>query len=127
MPDTDSRTPERAQARQTQHSDEAAPNGSAAAAILSAAAGSCTLGILAVVADGSKTVARWLTFYLPSGPLSGVTSVAILAWLVIWLVLSNRWRNRSVNLSRTNALAFLFLALALLLTFPPFADLLLRR
>jgi hypothetical protein len=127
MPDTNARTPEHAQANQMPQSDEPVPNGSAAAAILSAAAGSCALGILAVIADGSKTVARWLTFYLPTGPLSGVTSVAILAWLVIWLVLSNRWRNKSVNLSMTNGLAFFLLALALLLTFPPFADLLLGR
>lgn len=100
------------------------PNGPAAAAILAAGIASCALGVLAVVADGSKTVGGWLTFYLPSGPLSGVTSVAVLLWLIAWWFLARRWRARNVNLSKTNAVAFLLLALSLLLTFPPFADLL---
>lgn len=102
-------------------------NGAAAAAILSAGVASCALGILAVVADGSKTVGHWLTFYFPTGPLSGVTSMAILIWVGTWTILSARWRARNVNLAKTNALAFLLLGFSLLLTFPPFADFLLRK
>jgi hypothetical protein len=41
--------------------------------------------------------------------------------------MSKRWQKRNVNLSKTNALAFFLLACGLLLTFPPFADLLLRK
>lgn len=103
------------------------PNGAAAAAILSAGAGACALGILSVLADGSKTLGQWLGFYRPSGPLSGVTTVALLIWLAVWFVLSKLWRNKSVNLTKTNALAYFLLACGLLLTFPPFADLLLRK
>ena len=102
-------------------------SGPAAAAILSAALATCALGVFAVVADGSKTIAHWLTFYRPTGPLSGVTTLTILVWLATWLVLAKLWRTRTVNLSKTNALAFLLLACGLLLTFPPFADLLLRK
>lgn len=109
------------------HSQETIPNGPAGAAILSAGAGSCALGVLAVLADGSKTIGHWLTFYLPSGPLSGVTTVAILVWLVIWLILARRWQARNVNLARTNAVAFVLLAVSVLLTFPPIADFLLRK
>lgn len=115
------------QAEGAQRSSEAVPNGPAAAAILSASVGCCSLGILAVVADASKAAGRWLTFYTPSGPLSGVTTVAIVLWLLSWFVLSRRWRSKDVNLSRTNALAFLLLAISLLLTFPPLADFLLRK
>jgi len=110
-----------------QASEETIPNGAAAAAILSAGAGACALGILSVVADGSKTIGQWLGFYRPSGPLSGVTTVAVLIWLAVWFVLSKVWRSKSVNLAKTNALAYFLLACGLLLTFPPFADLLLRK
>ncbi len=99
------------------------PNGPAAAAILAAGVGCSVLGILAVVADASKPMARALTFYLPTGPLSGVSSIAILMWLVTWFTLARRWRTKTVNIARVNATALLLLALGILLTFPPFADL----
>jgi hypothetical protein len=99
------------------------PNGPAAAAIMSAGVGSALLGILAVAADASKPVARLLTFYLPTGPLSGVTSVAILLWLVTWFILAKRWRTTTVAIGKISATAILLLALGILLTFPPFADL----
>ena len=98
------------------------PNGPAAAAILSAGAGCLALGILAVVADASKPMARLLTFYRPTGPLSGVSSLAILLWLVTWFILARRWRTKTVAIAKVNAVAFLLLALGVLLTFPPFAD-----
>ena len=103
------------------------PNGSAGAAILSAGIGCCALGILAVIGDGSPTAAHWLTFYLPTGPLSGVTSLAILIWLVSWFILARRWRSKTIAIARVNTLAFVLLGISLLLTFPPFADLLLGK
>ena len=103
------------------------PNGPVGAAILSAAIGCCVLGILAVIGDGSKAVAHWLTFYLPTGPLSGVTSTAILVWLITWGILARRWRTKTVAIIKVNTIAMVLLALSLLLTFPPFADLLLGK
>jgi hypothetical protein len=103
------------------------PNGPAAAAILSAGIGCCALGILAVIGDGSAAAARLLTFYLPTGPLSGVTTTAILVWLLSWLILARRWRSKTVAIAKVNTMAFLLLGLSLLLTFPPFADLLLGK
>jgi asparagine N-glycosylation enzyme membrane subunit Stt3 len=91
---------------------------------LSAGVGCSLLGILGLAADASKPVAKLLTFYLPTGPLSGVSSLAILLWLVTWFILAKRWRNRTVAIAKVNATAFLLLALGILLTFPPFADLL---
>ena len=102
-------------------------NGPVAAAVLSCAVGCFLLGVLAVAADGSKRLAATLNFYHPSGPLSGVTTVAIALWLVCWAVLATRWRNRSLAFGKLSAFAFLLLALGLLLTFPPFGDLFLGR
>jgi hypothetical protein len=103
------------------------PNGSAAAAILALGVGSCVLGILAVAGDLSKTLARWLTFYVPTGPLSGVSSLAIFAWLATWIVLARLWQRKTLSIGRINIVSFALLAIGLLLTFPPFADLLLGK
>ena len=102
----------------------AMPNGSGAAAILSAGIGAFALGILAVAADQIVALKSLLNFYLPTGPLSGVTTTAIVVWLVVWLILDLRWRRRDVAFSRINTVAFVLLALGLLLTFPPIGDLL---
>jgi hypothetical protein len=100
------------------------PNGPGAAAILAAGIGACALGIFALAADASSNVNHVLSVYPPSGALSGVTSAAIVVWLVAWFGLSRLWAARDVALVRVNVAAFLLLLLGLLLTFPPFMDLL---
>jgi hypothetical protein len=97
-------------------------NGSGAAAILAAAIGSFTLAIVALVGDKSLAVKRSLNFYKPTGPLSGVTDLAIFVWLIVWVVLEWRWSKRSVALSPICITSSVLLALSLLLTFPPIMD-----
>jgi hypothetical protein len=99
-------------------------NGSGAAAVLSAAIGCFTLGALALAGDASSHIAQSLNFWKPTGPLSGVTDLAIIAWLVVWFVLSRLWVQRNVNLSVINSVSLALFAAGLLLTFPPFMDLL---
>lgn len=103
---------------------ELIPNGPGAAAILAAGIGCGALGVLAFVSDASTPFRTFVNFYNPTGPLSGVTTLVILIWLVSWTLLAIRWRNRTVALGKINIAAFIGLALGLLLTFPPFADLL---
>jgi len=98
-------------------------NGSGAAAILAAGLGCFTLGLLAVAADKSAAIKHFMIFSKPTGALSGVTTSAIALWLLSWSLLNWRWQARTVALGRVNASAFALLALGLLLTFPPFADL----
>lgn len=69
-------------------------NGSGAAAIFSAGAGCFVLAVLAILGDKSALIQRSLVFYKPTGPLSGVTTVAILVWLVTWAILEWSWRKR---------------------------------
>ena len=97
-------------------------NGSGAAAILSAGIGSFTLAVLAIVSDKSAPIKNILIFYKPTGPLSGVTTTAILIWLLTWAILEWRWRDRTVAVRLTNAAALILLGLGLLLTFPPIVD-----
>jgi hypothetical protein len=96
-------------------------NGSGAAAILAAGIGSLTLAVLSIAADQSKAIQSALDFSKPTGPLSGVTTVAILVWLVVWVILDLRWRKKTIALTQTTIVAFVLLALGFLLTFPPIA------
>ena len=98
-------------------------NGSGAAAILAAGVGTFALAILACAGDKSAAVKNSLIFYKPTGPLSGVTTSAILIWLVSWVILEWRWRNKTVGVERIAAIALALLGLSLLLTFPPVVDL----
>ena len=97
-------------------------NGSGAAAISSGAIGSLALATLAMAADKSATIKNLLAFYKLTGPLSGVTTVAVLIWLAVWVILERRWKNRNVALGPIIAISAALLGVSLLLTFPPFAD-----
>jgi hypothetical protein len=98
------------------------PNGSAAAAILAAGIGSFAVGALALAADAFSTINHALTFSKPVGALSGVTTLAVLAWLVAWVALARRWGGTQVRIDWINAAAFALLGLGLVLTFPPAMD-----
>lgn len=99
------------------------PNGAGAAALLAAGIGSFVLAVLAVAADHIVALKGWMVFYKPTGPLSGVTTSAIVMWLVAWAVLHARWKRRTVALGSIVAASLVLLALSLLLTFPPVGDL----
>ena len=103
--------------------DGRATNGVGAAAVLAAGIGSLVLGVLDVAADKSRALKTFLSFYRPTGPLSGITTVAVVVWLAAWGLLAWRWRGKDVPMTRTNGIAYVLLGLALLLTFPLFADL----
>lgn len=99
------------------------PNGSGAAAILAAGAGCFLLAVVAIATDRVAALGHWMSFYRPTGPLSGVTTVAVLAWLAMWIVLDVMWRRRALNLRPVAIAAVVLLVLGLLLTFPPIGDL----
>ncbi len=103
---------------------ELIPNGPGAAAILAAGIGCFALGLFATLGDAFAPVGNFFNFYNPTGPLSGVTTSAIVIWLASWAVLGKSWARRTVNMTKINVIAFLGLLLGVLLTFPPFVDLL---
>lgn len=109
-------------AAETQH--DQIPNGSGAAAILAAGIGAAALGVLAFANDASETIGKLMVFYKPTGGLSGVTTLAILIWLLSWIVLGKRWRGRNVGMGLIGFASFTGLAVGFLLTFPPVIDLL---
>jgi len=100
------------------------PNGSGAAAMLAAAIGSFALAAIAFAGDKSAPIKNSLNFYKQTGPLSGVTTVAIVIWILTWGLLEWRWGRRSVPVSRINIVSLTLLVLSIVLTFPPIVDLL---
>jgi len=99
------------------------PNGPGAAAILAAGIGCAALGIFALTGDAFPAANHFFTFYTPTGGLSGVSTSAIIVWLVSWFVLSRRWSAQTVALAKVNLVAFALLVVGMLLTFPPVMDL----
>jgi hypothetical protein len=100
------------------------PNGPGAAAILAAGIGCAAMGILAFAGDASDSIGKALNFYNPTGTLSGVTTLAIIIWLIAWFVLARMWGTKTVDVVKINVISFVLLAVGFLLTFPPFMDLL---
>lgn len=100
------------------------PNGAGMAAILAAGIGCAALGLFAFLGDAFQGIGVFFTFYTPTGPLSGVTTSAIIVWLATWYVLAKIWGGRNVAVGRVGLIALILLAIGLALTFPPFADLL---
>jgi hypothetical protein len=102
----------------------AVPSGPGAAAVLAAGIGSLALGVFALAGDAVPPIRQAFNIWNPSGPLSGVTTAAVLVWLVAWYLLARRWSAREVGLTWVTAAALAMLAGGLLLTFPPFMDML---
>lgn len=108
----------------TDNSQMTLPNGPGAAAILAAGLGCFLNGLFFLLEDASPAAKSFFTFYSPSGALSGTTTTAVVIWLLVWFLLARAWGKRNVNMWWVNLAAFSLLALSLLLTFPPFIDLL---
>jgi hypothetical protein len=98
--------------------------GAGAAALVAAGLGSTVLGVLTALADHNAAVKAAMIWWKPTGPLSGVTTAAILVWLVSWLGLHLAWRRKPVNMRVAGMVALVLLLLGFLLTFPPVIDLL---
>jgi hypothetical protein len=98
------------------------PNGAAAAAILSAGIGCFLISLFGLMGDAFPALAHFFTFYTPTGPLSGVSTVAITVWLILWWILCLSWSGKALPMGKINIIAFLFLGVGFLVSFPPFGD-----
>jgi hypothetical protein len=99
------------------------PNGGGAAAVLAAGIGSFAVALFALLGDKIASFKNLMIFYKPTGPLSGVTTCAILVWLAAWFLLHRRWSQQMVGMARIRTVALVLLILSVLLTFPPIEDL----
>jgi hypothetical protein len=97
------------------------PNGAGAAALFSAGLGVFALSVLAIIGDQSPAFRKLMIFYPPTGPLSGVTTIAVAVWLVSWIGLDLLWR-RSDSKGWAITAGIALLAIGFLLMIPPIGD-----
>ena len=98
-----------------------APNGPPAAALLAAGIGVLVLGVIDLLAKTVPPFDALLSWYPPTGDLSGITSLSVIAWLVVWAGLSRAWRGRSVGSGRVLGATLILTLLGVIITFPPTA------
>lgn len=92
-------------------------NGAVWAALLAASIGGFAMGFVVLLNEAGIFAAPSL--YGPSGGVSGRTTIAVVVWLVSWVVLHTRWKARHVEPGRIRTAMLVLLALGLVGTFPP--------
>ena len=100
-------------------SEELEPNGGIVAAVVAAGVGCAALGVVTVAAVAFPSFADFLTLYAPAGPLTGKATVAVLIYLIAWVNLHARLRDRELHLFRAFLLTMALLVVGLIGTFPP--------
>ena len=78
---------------------------------------------MTILCENISAFGNFFNFINPVGNLTGKTWVAILAWLISWAVLGNKWQDQSVDFGKIYNVTLVLVALGLLATFPPIFDL----
>jgi hypothetical protein len=99
--------------------EEVEPNGGIVAAVVAAGVGCAALGVVTVAAVAYSSFSDFLTLYDPAGPLTGKATLAVLVYLIAWVNLHARLRDRELHLFRAFLLTMALLVIGLLGTFPP--------
>lgn len=96
------------------------PFGPVAAVFLAAGVGALVLGILTTLAEANESVKSWLEWSTSVGPLSGKTIIAVIAFVVAWVVLGIALRGKDPKPSTVFTWTAVLVAVGLVLTFPTF-------
>ena len=103
--------------------DQTIPTGPAAAAFVAAGIGCMAVGLFTTLAAISAGVNDLLNWWGPAGPLTGKTGLALILWLVAWLVLHRLWKTKAVNFRKEFLVTLVLIALGVIGTFPTFFEL----
>ncbi len=95
-------------------------NGTAVAALFGAGIGCLVLGLLTLLTKVSSTIENALDLYRPTGPVSGITTLAVIVWLVAWAAMHTFLRNRQMDLHKVYIIVLILVGLGLLACFPFF-------
>lgn len=93
-------------------------NGAAMAAILAAAIGSFSLGLVVLI--NSMGLISIPALYEPAGGVTGRTTLTVVIWMISWAILHYKWKNRQISYRRTLLLSLILIGGSLVFTFPPF-------
>jgi len=94
-----------------------AANGAAVAAFFSAGVGAFAMGFVVILNEAGIFAAPAL--YGPAGGLSGRSTLATMAWLVVWGTLHRRWKGREIATHRIYPVTLILIGLGILATLPP--------
>ena len=89
------------------------------AAMIASGIGSLVLGITIILAEVNANIQTFLIWHSGAGPLSGKTSISVIAFVVGWIVLHYVFKRKAVSLTTSFVITLILLVLGLLLTFPP--------
>ncbi len=91
------------------------------AAFLGAGIGSFIFGLTVFIAESKAGAGllNALNIIKPAGPLSGKTTVGVIALVLSWVVLHFALKNRTIKLSMAFTITIVLLVLGVLLSFPP--------
>lgn len=92
-------------------------NGAALASFLAAGIGAFAVGFIVILNEAGLFVAPAL--YAPAGGVSGRTTLAAVIWLIGWVVLHSRWKNRKIEPRGVYLLSLILIGLGIVLTLPP--------
>ena len=101
------------------------PNGPVAAAFVAAGVGSLVLGLMVTLAEMNADFRTFLDFSRSYGlgngvgPLSGKVAIAVVAYVVSWIVLHFLWREKELQFRTWFGSALVLVAIGFALTFPP--------
>jgi hypothetical protein len=99
--------------------ESARRNGEAAAALVAAGIGTMVLGLLTTLAAASRGMQGLLSFYAPAGLLSGKSTIAVVVWIVAWVVLHAAWYDQHLHVRTIAWITLALVGLGLAGTFPP--------
>lgn len=111
------------QEKQLNKAEARVASGAAAAAFIASGIGALVLGLMTTGAEISTGLKTALDWWSPVGPLSGKTGVAIITWLISWVLLNTLWKGKEVDLRKSFIITMVLIGLCLLFTFPPFFEL----
>ncbi|MCH9021139.1 MAG: hypothetical protein IID32_00040 [Planctomycetes bacterium] len=97
-------------------------SGPAAAAFLAAGIGCAAVGLFTTLAQSVTVIKNMLNWWNPAGPLTGKTGLAMIVWLVAWVILHRVWKFREVAFNRIFVITLILVGLGLLGTFPTFFE-----
>jgi hypothetical protein len=94
-------------------------NGPAAAAVLAAGVGCAVLGLFTLLSEAIEPIHNFMELSSSVGPLSGKSTFAVLVWLIAWVGLHLRWRDRNVSFRAVYVVTLVLVGVGFVLTFPP--------
>ncbi len=101
------------------------PSGPVAAVFVAAGIASLVLGLFVTLNEMSPDINNFLKFDASFGigkgigPLSGKVTLAVIAFVISWVVLHILWRGKEINFRRAFITSLVLVGLGFALTFPP--------